>query len=147
MTESRKSLVERQGEMGVRDPFAYANNQVKELETSTLQSRAKKRAKEEAIDRAREELLQVERQLQHVGGRYDELCAHLDMSKEKRRLLVEMLESGKRQAGDIKDLTKSSINSQHVQIARLTRSTAVLELQANRGYDIGPSSTFRQSSI
>lgn len=141
----RKTLVQQQTEIGVRDPFGYANSQVKELETTALKSKAKKKAKEEELQKARKELEMVDVQIASISRRYQELCNHLEDSKKSRSELVRALEMGKHDSIAILDTTKEKINFKNFEMAKLFRSQAMLQLQAERGYDLGLASTFRQT--
>jgi small-conductance mechanosensitive channel len=147
MASSRRSLVQRQAESGVRDPFAYANSQLRELESTTLKSRAKRHAKEEQAAKARLQLAQVDQQLALINGRYAALCSHLESAKASREALARAVEEGKKDSSLILSATKDSIRLQNFHIARLSRSQALLELQQERGYDLGPTSTYRQQSM
>ena len=143
-SKPRKTLMQLQQEQGVADPLAQAKSQLREIENTALKSQERRRLKEEESERARIELAHTERQIALIESRYKELCGHLDQSRRDREELVRAMDEGKQSAMQILAVTKDSIRSQNFRIAKLTRSQARLELQQNRGYDLGPSSTFRQ---
>lgn len=143
-SKQRKTLVQLQQEQGVTDPLAQAKSQLREIENTALKSQERRRQKEEESERARTELEHTERQIALIESRYKELCGHLEYSRREREALAKAMDEGKLGAMQILAVTKDSIRSQNFRIAKLTRSQARLELQQNRGYSVGPSSTFRQ---
>ena len=132
--------------MGVRDPFGYANSQVKELESTALKSKAKKQSKEEVMAAAGKELQEVDRQIGLISSRYADLCGHLEGARADRAALLRVLEVSRLDSSLILTATKESIRQQNHQIAKLSRSQARLQLQSHRGYDTGPASTYHQTS-
>jgi hypothetical protein len=92
----RKTLVQIQGEMGVRDPFGYANSQVRELEMTAMKSKIKKVSKLEEIEKAKVDLNILDQQILLINGRYKDLCKHLDESKNSRADLMRIFEACKK---------------------------------------------------
>ena len=141
----RLTLVQQQSLVGVKDPSEHARRQVKELDLTASKSKKKRQATFEQIEADRKEIKRIDTRLAEIHRAYDPLCANLDEKIEKRKNLLEMLEQCKRTQKDMMSEMKDMVNQNMVRSYKQNAKDASFKLETQRGYNLKPESTFKQS--
>lgn len=79
--------------------------------------------------------------------RYDPLCQSLKENEERKKSLIEVLESCMKEEKKIMGETKGIVEARMMDDSRLLRSMATKELEMQRGYQMGPESTYHMPAI
>lgn len=140
----RKTLLQLQSEVTVKDPSSHAKSQVAELDKTAKKSLAKRKACNEQIADDKKEIGLLEIQIAQIHRQYDPLCESLKDAKERKKNLLKTLEQC---SGEEKRMMSSMSNTVTVrkqEDSKLCRKMASEKLETERGFDLGPNSTFRQ---
>jgi len=141
----RKTLLQQQAEVKVRDPGAFANHQVSELDKNVHNTLERVHQITTETEKFRKDLHHTEDQISRLMFRYEPLCAELNEKEERRKALQQALERLSGDEKQIKANAKEFVFSSRIGDAKMLRHTASMELQAARGYDLSLNSTFRQT--
>lgn len=142
----RLTLVQQQSLIGVKDPSDHARRQVKELDKTASKSKGKRQATMEQIESDKKELKRIEMRLAEIHRIYDPLCENLGDKLEKRKHLMEMLEQCKKTQKDMMSDMKVMVNQNMVRNYKQNAKEASFKLEVQRGYNLKPESTFKQSN-
>ena len=77
--------------------------------------------------------------------RYDPLCSQLNEKSLLKKQLKENLKACIEEERRIMSETIAIVNSRKLDDSKLTRKMASLQLEALRGFNLGPDSTYRQT--
>lgn len=143
-SKTRKTLLQLQAETKVRDPAVHAKNQVRELDKTAKRTLSKRRQCSEQIETDKKELQHVEEQLNLLRSRYNTLCSHLNNAIGKRKLVIQTLESCVKEEKQIMGVTQGIVQCRMIEDSKLARTMATNEIQSQRGFSLGPESTYHQ---
>lgn len=141
---TRRTLLQRAGEVNVKDPGAHARHCVSELDKTAKKSALKRKQCNDQIAQDLKDISHVEEQLLRLNERYVPLCDSLDQAKERKKQLLELLATCEQDEKEIMKGTKEIMNTSMIDNAKLCRKTATMELQTLRGFTMQPESTFHQ---
>ena len=140
----RKSLVERAGEVKVKDPSSHAKRSVEELDKTAKKSLAKRKLCDEQLEADQKELHLIEEQIKNIRLRYDPLVQLLKENKEKKENLIKTLESCNTEEKNLMVNMKSTVHSRLKDDSKVSSKNATLQLAALRGFTMDSDSTFHQ---
>ena len=141
----RKTLVQLQGEQSVKDPSQHAKRQVSELDKTAQRSLAKNKAIKEQLIADKKELEHLNHEIAELHKGYDPLVRDLKKKEEMKKHLLKQLDACTKQQRLIMDNVKDTVNRRKLDDMKLYSKMAMAKLENERGYSLGPSSTFRQS--
>jgi chromosome segregation ATPase len=144
-SKPRKTLMQLQGEVGVTDPSQHARRQVSELDKTAQRSLAKKKFTMDQMASDTKELKHLDKEINELRKGYDPLCRDLAEKEKKRKELIKQLESCKNHNINILKEIKGTVVGSRLQDMKLFSKMAKQNLEVQRGYTLGPSSTFKQS--
>ena len=140
----RKTLLQLQGEVTVKDPSAHAKKQVAELDKTAKKSLAKRKACNEQLASDRKEIERLEVQIAQIHRQYDPLCESLKEAKDKKQALLRTLEQCSQEEKRMMSTMSETVTARKQDDSKLTRALATQKLEMERGFDLGPTSTFKQ---
>jgi hypothetical protein len=141
----RKTLVDLQAEVGVKDPSTHAKRQVAEQNKAALRSLAQRKAKGEAMIADKKELKHIEDEINGLRKNYEPLCAQLKEKEEKKKYLMQQLELCIKNQQKIMENVKQTVIQRKLDDMKLSSKMASSNLAAIRGYSLDTSSTFQQT--
>lgn len=144
-TKPRKTLIQLQGEFGVKDPSAHAKRQVGELDKTAARSLAKRKFVTDQMASDTKELKHIDEEIAQLRKGYDPLCEELDFKVKQRKQLLETLDNCMKEQHMIMSNVKGTVNQRKQDDMKLSKRMAKAKLEAERGYSLGPQSTFSQS--
>jgi hypothetical protein len=145
MVKARKTLVQMQSEHGVTDPSQHAKRQVAELDKTAARSLAKRKFITEQLASDAKELAHLDHELAELHKSYDPLCRELADREEKKISLLKSLEACMQQQQAIMGNVKDTVLRRKQEDMKLNSRLARAKMESERGYTLGPSSTFKQS--
>ena len=140
----RKTLLQLQSEVTVKDPSAHAKKQVAELDKTAKKSLAKRKACNEQLASDRKEIARLEQQIAQIHRQYDPLCEGLKDAKERKQALLKTLEQCSQEEKRMMGEMSNTVTQRKQDDSKLCRKMATQKLETERGFDLGPTSTFRQ---
>jgi len=140
----RKSLLQLQGEVTVKDPSVNARRQVSELDKTAKKSLDKRKACNEQTTADRKEIEQLTLQIAQIHKSYDPLCALLQENKDKKAALLKTLEQCMQEQKRMMGEMSNTVTSRKQDDSKLSRKMASQKLESERGFGLGPETTFKQ---
>lgn len=140
----RKTLLQLQGEVEVKDPSAHAKKQVAELDKTAKTSLSKRKACNDQILTDKKELERLEEQIAQIHRSYDPLCRTLLENKEKKESLVKMLEQCKLEERRMMGSMSQTVMVRKQDDSKLQKKMASQLLERERGFGMGSETTFKQ---
>ena len=141
----RKTLLQLQSEVTVKDPSAHAKKQVAELDRTAKKSLAKRKACNEQLAADKREIERLKQQIFDIHRQYDPLCESLKEAKEKKQALLSTLEQCAKDEKRMMASMSQTVTARKQDDSKLCRKMASEKLALERGFDLGPNSTFHQS--
>jgi len=143
---ARKTLVQQQSEMTVKDPSEHAKRQVGELDKTAKKSLAKRKACNDQLEADAKEIEKINIQLERIHLRYDPLVESLRDKMERKAHLLKMLEQCLGEEKRMMNDMKVTVTTRKQDDSKLNKAMASYKLSTERGFDILPDSTFKQKS-
>lgn len=131
---NRKSLVQLASETPLRDPSAFARQRVTSLDNNARITNEKKRQYIKQIEKEREELLHIDKQISNLTKKYTDLCSSLADKKESRDRLLSFLQSSTETKNNIMNQTKFTVGERMHDESKLLRWMARNQVEMERGY-------------
>lgn len=139
----RKTLMEMQEEIKIKDPANMARLQVSELDKTMKVSLARVHSSGIQLENDRKELAHIEDQMSRIMSRYEPLCELIQANKAKKEQLLSALNTINTEERKITGESKASLSRRRVEDAKMLRRAASLELSSCRGFDVSLASTYR----
>lgn len=141
----RRSIAEQAQDINIRDPAQHTRHQVSELDKQAKSGMTKRKFRLEQIDHDTKEIAQIDDEIFRIKQRYDPLSKSLEERKQRRKELLETLESCLKEEKRIMGETIQTVGQKKIDEMKLSRSFCSLEMAIQRGYTVTPESTFYQS--
>lgn len=140
----RKTLLQLQGEVEVKDPSSHAKKQVAELDKTAKKSLAKRKACTDQIAADKKELERLDKQIAQIHRSYDPLCASLLEAKERKASLIKTLEQCKLEERRMMGDMSRTVTVRKQDDSKLCKKMASQKLETERGFSMDASTTFKQ---
>ena len=140
----RKTLLQLQSEVTVKDPSAHAKKQVSELDKTAKRSLAKRKACNEQLASDKAEISYLEHQIAQIHRKYDPLCQNLKEAKERKAALIKTLEQCSQEEKRMMGSMSATVVARKQDDSKLCRRMATQKLELERGFTLGVESTFHQ---
>jgi hypothetical protein len=119
---------------------------VNELDKTAQRSLARRKATAEQLVADKKELAYLDAEIAELKKTYDPFCAELEGKIQLRVATLKQLDACLKHQAEIIGLSKSTVRTRMQDDSRLTRKMATQQLAVERGFDLGPTSTFRQGT-
>lgn len=142
LTGTRKTLVQQQGEVTVKDPSTHASRQVRELDRFAGAMTAKKKACLEQTERDQKELMYLDSRIAHEAKKYAGLREGLRFRCAERDRLRNYLLKCSKNNSSLMGEASTRTGWVRREDSKMLKSVSSVELKVARGYGSGPGTTF-----
>mmetsp|Transcript_22148 Transcript_22148/g.34793 ORF Transcript_22148/g.34793 Transcript_22148/m.34793 type:complete len:206 (-) Transcript_22148:139-756(-) len=138
----RRTLVEQQKDVGVRDPSGFAEMKIRHLDKDAHKMRQRYKEVERQMEADAKEIGHIDAQIANLKSKYDVVIEHLEHRVAERDRVLKSLEQAKELQtaimGETKNTVWKNVRDEQANMKRHARG----ELQAARGYGSERGTTF-----
>mmetsp|Transcript_2015 Transcript_2015/g.2617 ORF Transcript_2015/g.2617 Transcript_2015/m.2617 type:complete len:206 (+) Transcript_2015:156-773(+) len=140
--DARKTLVQQQGDVGVRDPAGFAEMKIRHLDKDAHKWRQKYKEVQRQMEADYKEIGHIDDQISRLKAKYEVVLEHLEHRTKERERVLKSLEQARALEtaimGETKNTVRKNIRDEQANMKRHAKG----ELQAARGFGSDRGTTF-----